>query len=144
MPVSAAVVAPAASPSAQWCSGGAALGLALGPALGPAVGPAVGLALGPKVGLVDGLLVGPKVGRWSHLLWLVLLWCHPVGHCWHAAALVCALYVPAAHAVHDDAPGALYVPAAQAVHDVASEQPAPLCRPAGQSAQVLHCIAVPT
>ena len=32
----------------------------------------------------------------------------------------------------------VYLPAAQAVHDVAREQPAPLCRPAGQSAQALH------
>ncbi len=31
------------------------------------------------------------------------------------------------------------LPAGQvAVHDVAREQPAPLCRPAGQSAQALH------
>ena len=29
---------------------------------------------------------------------------------------------------------------AQAVHDVAREQPAPLCRPAGQSAQALHWV----
>ena len=43
-----------------------------------------------------------------------------------------------AAAVHDVAPGALYVPAAHAVHDVAVEQPAPLCRPAGQSAQALQ------
>ena len=41
-------------------------------------------------------------------------------------------------AVHEDAPDALDVPAAHAVHDVAREQPAALCRPAGQSAQALH------
>ena len=52
---------------------------------------------------------------------------------------VCVLYVPAAQAVHDDAPDGLYVPAGQtSVHDVAREQPAALCRPAGQSAQALH------
>ena len=38
----------------------------------------------------------------------------------HADAPVCALNVPAAQFVHDDAPDALYVPAAHAVHDVAS------------------------
>ena len=35
-----------------------------------------------------------------------------------------------------------YWPAAQLVHDVALVQPAPLCRPAGQSAQVLHLNAL--
>ena len=39
-------------------------------------------------------------------------------------------------------PGALYMPAAQAVHDVAREQPAALCRPAGQSAQALQSLIV--
>ncbi len=54
--------------------------------------------------------------------------------------------MPAAHVAHVTsaavvAPGAFVpnVPAAQvAVHDVAVEQPAALCRPAGQSAQALQ------
>ena len=60
----------------------------------------------------------------AHALWPVAPWVdHPAGQLAHAAERpVCALYVPAAHAVHD----------------VALEQPAPLCRPAGQSAQALQ------
>ena len=33
------------------------------------------------------------------------------------------------------------MPGGQAVHDVAREQPAALCRPAGQSAQALHWLS---
>ena len=39
--------------------------------------------------------------------------------------------------MHDAAPDAEYVPAGQGGHDVSKVQPAPLCRPAGQSAQML-------
>ena len=65
----------------------------------------------------------------AHALWPVAGWRHPAGQLAHAAALerpVCALNVPAAHAVHD----------------VALEQPPPLCRPAGQSAQALQALIV--
>ncbi len=65
----------------------------------------------------------------AHALWPVAGWRHPAGQLVHALALVrpvCALNVPAVHAVHD----------------VALEQPAPLCRPAGQSAQALQSLAL--
>ncbi len=62
----------------------------------------------------------------------------PEGQLSHALWPVWSLYIPAAQLVHDNAPGPENVPAGQAVHDVSSEQPAPLCRPAGQSAQALQ------
>ena len=60
-----------------------------------------------------------------HVIPAVAAWVdHPAGQLAHAATLVRPVC-------------AWYLPAAQAVHDVAREQPAPLCRPAGQSAQRL-------
>ncbi len=42
----------------------------------------------------------------------------------------------------DDPAGQNTPAVVQAVHDVAREQPAALCRPAGQSAQALHLLGV--
>ena len=46
--------------------------------------------------------------------------------------------LPAGQRVHDDAPDDERVPAGQLVHEVLREQPAPLCRPAGQLRQALQ------
>ena len=73
------------------------------------------------------VIVSDPPGQISHWVWPAAPWNVPAAQGSHAAALerpVCALNVPAAQAVHDDAPGALYVPgSAQVAHAAALERP---------------------
>ena len=76
----------------------------------------------------------------THADWPVALWNQPPGQLVHEEAPAWSLYVPTGQFLHGFLVSYLraYLPASQIVHDVAREQPAALCRPAGQSAQALH------